>query len=109
MIKIRQTPCSNVWGNIRNDLRRVVKNIRVFFGTQHVSHIKCLSAFKPLGVICIDWKMWWGMDCLMNLLRASMYVSESATFVKRPAMNMISVMQLVENFKPIVQVRMSPA
>ncbi len=95
--------------NIRNDIRRMIKNIRAFFGAQHVSYIKGLSAFEPLGVICIDWETWWGVYCLMNLVRASTYVSERATFVKRPAIDMISVMQLVENSEPIMQVRMSPA
>ena len=53
--------------------------------------------------------MWWSVDHLMNPLRARMHVSECATFVESPAINMISVMQLVEYFEPIVHVVMSPA
>ena len=98
-----------ICGNIRDDIGRMIESIRHRFGTQYVSHIKGLPAFEPLGVICIDWETWWGMDRLMNLLRARTHVSECATFVESPAINMISVMQLIEYFEPIVQVRMSPA
>ena len=87
----------------------MIKSIRHCIGTQHMSHIKSLPAFEPLGVICIDWETWWGVDHLMNLLRAHTHVSECTTFVESPAVNMILVMQLVEHFEPIVQVRMSPA
>ena len=72
-------------------------------------HIKGLLTFEPPGIICIDWEVWRGVYCIMNLLRAGTNVSEGTTFVKRPAINMISVMQLVKNFEPVVQVRVSPA
>ena len=74
-----------------------------------MSHIKGLPAFEPLRVICIDWETWRGVYRLTNLLRASTDVSECAMFVKRPTMNMVSVVQLVKNFEPIVQVTVSPA
>ena len=40
--------------NIRNDIRRMIKNIEPFFGAQHMPHIKGLPTFKPPGIICID-------------------------------------------------------
>ena len=88
--------------NIRNDIRRMIKNVRPFFGAQHMPHIKGLPTFEPPGIICIDWEIWWGVSCLTNLLRASSNVSKGATFVKSPAIDMISVMQLVKNFEPVV-------
>ena len=72
-------------------------------------HIKGLPTFEPPGIICIDWEIWQGVSCLTNLLRASSNVSEGTTFVKSPAIDMISVMQLVKNFEPVVQVRVPPA
>ncbi len=76
-----------------------------------MSHIKGLSAFKPLGVIGIDWEtwMWRCVYCLMNLVGASTDMSKCAVLVSRPAINVISVVQLVKNVEPIMQQRMSPA
>jgi hypothetical protein len=87
----------------------MVKNVGPFFGAQDMPHIKGLPTFESLGIICIGWETWWGVYCLTNLLRASTNVSEGATFVERPAVNMILVMQLIKNFEPVVQVRVSPA
>ena len=49
------------------------------------------------------------MDCFVNLVGAYTDVSERAAFVSRPAIDVISVVQLVKNLEPIVQRRVSPA
>ena len=91
-----------IGGNLRKDIRRMVKDVGPFFRAQHMPHIKGLPTFEPPGIIRIDWEIWRGVSCLTNLLRASSNVSECATFVKSPAIDMISVMQLVKNFEPVV-------
>jgi hypothetical protein len=49
------------------------------------------------------------MDCFVNLVGAYTDVSKCAALVSRPAIDMISVVQLVKNLEPIFQQRVSPA
>ena len=91
--EIRPINYLNKWyKNVRNHIRRVIEDVWPFFRAQHVSHIKRLPAFEPLGVVGIDWETRRAMHFLMNLLRPSANVSERATFVNRPAVDVTSMM-----------------
>ncbi len=67
-----------------------------------MSHIKCFLPLKPSGVIGIDWKACWHLHLLMNFLGPDMNVRKHAALVKRPAIDMVSVMQLVKDLEPVV-------
>ena len=86
----------------------MVKIILFPLGTQYVIQIKGLSTLKPFGIVGIDQEAWWRMYLLMNPLRISANVRECAMLVKEPAIDVVSVMQLIEDLKPIVQVWVSP-
>ena len=64
--------------------------------------IKCLSSLKPFGVVGVDRKACGCMYLLMNLLGPRTNVRKRAALVKRPAIDMISVMQLVKDLEPVV-------
>lgn len=70
----------------------MVEIILFRFGTQHVFHVKWLSAFKPFGVIGIDWEACWRMNLLMNLLGPCTNMRERTTLVEGPAVDVVSVM-----------------
>ena len=70
--------------------------------------IKGLPALNPLGVISADREACWRMRLQVHLLRPSANVSKCATLVKGPAFNVTSMMQLIENPEPVMQVRVSP-
>ncbi len=55
-------------------------------------HVKRLSAFKPFGVVGIDWEACWRMNLLMNLLGPCTNMRECATLVEGPAVDVVSVM-----------------
>jgi hypothetical protein len=94
--------------SIRDDIGRMVKIVLFHLGTQYVVQVKGLSTLEPFGIVGIDRKAWWRMHLLMNPLRTGTNVRERATLVKGPAIDMISVMQLIEDSEPVVQVRVSP-
>ncbi len=72
------------------------------FRTQHVSHIKCFSPLKPSGVVGVDRKACRHLHLLMNFLGPDTNVRKHAALVKRPAIDMVSVMQLVKDPEPVV-------
>lgn len=72
-------------------------------------HVEGLPAIEPLGIIGVDWETRRGMYCLMDFLGTSTNVSKCAALVHRPAVDMSSVVQLIKNLQPIVQIGMSPA
>ena len=86
----------------------MVKIILFPLGTQYMVQIKGLSTLKPFGIVGIDREAWWHMYLLMNPLRISVNVRERATLVKGPAIDVVSVMQLIKDLEPIVQVWVSP-
>ena len=86
----------------------MVKIVLFTLWTQYVVQIKGLSTLEPFGIVGIDQEAWWCMYLLMNPLRISVNVREHAMLVKRPAIDVVSVMQLIEDLEPIVQVWVSP-
>ena len=86
----------------------MVKIVLFTLWTQYMVQIKGLSTLEPFGIVGIDREAWWCMNLLMNPLRISTNVRERATLVKGPAIDVVSVMQLIEDLKPIVQVWVSP-
>jgi hypothetical protein len=87
----------------------MVKGIWYFFGAQHVPHIEGLPAIEPLGIIGVDWETRRSMYCLMDFLGTSTNVSKCTALVHRPAVDVFSLVQLIKNLQPIVQIGMSPA
>src|SRR6266571_730505 len=73
-----------IQAHICNHIRWMTEIIWFFLRAQHVSHIKGLSAFEPLGVIGIDWETWRCVYCLVNLVGASMDMSKCTALVSRP-------------------------
>jgi hypothetical protein len=77
-------------------------------GTQHVIQIKRLLALKPSAVVGVDREGWWGMWLFMNYSGPSAKVRECSTLIKGPAIDVISMMQLVKILEPVVEVMVSP-
>ena len=86
----------------------MVKIVLFPLGTQYMVQIKGLSTLEPFGIVGIDQEAWWHMYLLMNPLRISANVRERAMLVKGPAIDVVSVMQLIEDLEPIVQVWVLP-
>ncbi|KAH9011679.1 hypothetical protein EDB84DRAFT_1445021 [Lactarius hengduanensis] len=85
---------------LRSWLALSFKRSSLSFKTQQ--SVKCFSTLKPSGVISIDRKACRHMHLLMNFLGPNTNVRKRAALVKRPAINMVSMMQLVKDLEPVV-------
>ena len=95
--------------NLRKYIRRMAEIVLSFhLGTQQMIQIKGFPALNPLGVISVDREACWRMRLLVHLLRPNANVRERTTLVKGPAFYMTSMMQLIEDPEPVMQVRVSP-
>ena len=65
-------------------------------------HVKCLSTLEPFGVVDVDRKASRHMCLLMDFLGPDSNVRKRAALVERPAIDMVSVMQLVKDLEPVV-------
>ena len=102
---MQATRCTNLCKYIR----RMNEIVLLFpLGTQYVIQIKGLPALNPSGVIGVDREACWHMRLQVHLLRPSTNVREGATLVKRPAFDVTSMMQLIKDLEPVMQVRVSP-
>lgn len=88
--------------DVRNHIRRMGEHICHHIRTQHVFHIKRLSTLKPLGVVGVDRKACRHTCLLMNPLRPDTNVRKRAALVKSPAVDVVSVMQLVKDLEPVM-------
>ncbi len=95
--------------NLHKQIGRMNKIILLFhLWIQHMIQIKGLPALNPFRVIGVDQKTYWHMWLWVLFLRSSMKVRKSATLVKGPAFNMTSMMELIKDLEPVLQVRVSP-
>jgi hypothetical protein len=92
----------------RNLLKRMQEVVFLRLGTQHVIQIQRLLTLKPSAVVGIHREGWWGMWLAMNYSGPSANVRECSTPIKGPAIDVISMMQLVKILEPVVEIRMSP-
>ena len=94
--------------HVRNHVRRMGESIWFPRRAQHLIHVEWLSTLKPSGIIGIYRKAFWYMYIFMNSLGPDANVRKRATLVKGPAIDVISIMYLVEDLEPVVQVGVSP-
>jgi hypothetical protein len=71
-------------------------------------YIESLPAFKSQWVVRIDWKMRGRMILLVYSLGANTSVGKCSTLIHGPTIDVSMVVQLIEDFKPIVKIRVSP-
>jgi hypothetical protein len=86
----------------------MVEIVFLRLGTQHVFQVKSLSSIEPFGVVGVDRKAAWRTHLFMNLLGPYTNVRECATLVEGPAIDVVSVMQLIKYLQPIMHVGVSP-
>jgi hypothetical protein len=71
-------------------------------------YIKCLPAFKPQWLVPVDWEARGHMRLLVNPLGTNTNVGKCSTVILGPVIDVSMVVQLIEDFEPIVQIKMSP-
>ncbi len=94
--------------DIRNYIRGMDEVVPLSLWAQYISYIKGVPAFDPQWVVCIDRKAWGRMNLFSNSLGANTNVGKCSALVHRPAIDMCPVVQLIEDFEPIVQVGVPP-
>ena len=71
-------------------------------------YIKSLPSFKPQWVVRIEREVRGRMRLLVNPLGPNTSVGKCSTLILRPAIDVGTVVQVIKDFKPIVQIRVSP-
>lgn len=71
-------------------------------------YIKSLPAFKPQWIVCIEWEVRGRMSLPVNSLGPNTSVGKCSTLILGPAIDVSTVVQVIKDFKPIVQIRVSP-
>jgi hypothetical protein len=71
-------------------------------------YIKSLPAFEPQWVVRIEWEVRGRMCLLVNPPGPNTSVGKCSTLILQPAIDVGAVMQVIKDFKPIMQIRVSP-